>query len=486
VSAELDRLAAGCLLAGFTGASVPDWLRRSLEAGLGGVVLFAWNVESRAQVAELTGALRSERDELVVAIDEEGGDVTRLEAATGSSCPGNWALGAVDDPALTESVAASIGADLAGVGVNLNLAPVADVNVDPLNPIVGIRSFGSDPGLVARHVAAFVTGLQGTAVAACAKHFPGHGDTREDSHLELPVVRRDDDAMAAMLLPFRAAVEAGVRAVMTAHVRIQGLDDAPATLSRAAITGLLRGELGFTGPAVTDALEMRAVSATVGVEEGAVRALEAGADALCLGAELRPERVHSAVVEAVRSGRLPEERLREAASRVHALASRVQGQSRDAVREDVGLEAARRALVVNGEVALTRPPLVVELLPEASIAAGAARHGLADLLRSAEVVRLHGEPLDPRTLAEAHYGRQVVVVLRDAHRHTWERVAADGLLEAAPDSVLVEVGVPAWQPDGARYMATRGAGRVNLEAAAELLQPSDRIVSRYARTSARS
>jgi beta-N-acetylhexosaminidase len=486
VSAELDRLAAGCLLAGFTGASVPDWLRRSLEAGLGGVVLFAWNVESRAQVAELTAALRSERDELVVAIDEEGGDVTRLEAATGSSYPGNWALGAVDDPALTESVASAIGADLAGVAVNLNLAPVADVNVDPLNPIVGIRSFGSDPGLVARHVAAFVTGLQGTGVAACAKHFPGHGDTREDSHLELPVVRRDDEAMAAMLLPFRAAVEAGVRAVMTAHVRIQGLDDAPATLSRAAITGLLRGELGFTGPAVTDALEMRAVSATVGVEEGAVRALEAGADALCLGAELRPEGVHSTVVEAVRSGRLPEERLREAASRVHALASRVQGQSLDAASEDVGLEAARRALVVNGEVALTRPPLVVELLPEASIAAGAARHELADLLRSAEVVRLHGEPLDPRTLAEAHYGRQVVVVLRDAHRHTWQRVAADGLLEAAPDSVLVEVGVPAWQPDGARYMATRGAGRVNLEAAAERLQPSDRIVSRYARTSARS
>jgi beta-N-acetylhexosaminidase len=271
-------------------------------------------------------------------------------------------------------------------------------------------------------------------------------------------------------LPFRAAVEAGVRAVMTAHIRIQGLDDAPATLSRAAIGGLLRDELGFTGLVVTDALEMRAVSATVGAEESAVRALEAGADALCLGAELRPEAVHAAVVEAVRTGRLPEERLREAASRVHALSSPVRGQSLDVASRDIGLEAARRALLVDGDVTLARPPLVVELLPEASIAAGEANHGLGDSLPSADVVRLHGEPLDPRALVEANYGRQVVVVLRDAHRHIWQRVAAAGLLEAAPDPVLVEVGVPLWHPDGANYMATRGAGRVNFEAAAERLQ----------------
>jgi beta-N-acetylhexosaminidase len=470
VSEELERLAAGCLLAGFQGTAGPDWLRRWLEAGIGGVVLFAWNVESRPQVAGLTAALRSERDGLLVAIDEEGGDVTRLEAATGSSYPGNWALGAVDDPALTERVAAAIGADLAEVAVNLNLAPVADVNVDPMNPIVGIRSFGSDAGLVARHVAAFVTGLQSTGIAACAKHFPGHGDTREDSHLELPSVERDDETMAAMLLPFRAAVEAGVRAVMTAHIRIQGLDDAPATLSRAAIQGLLRDELGFSGLVVTDALEMRAVSATVGVGEGAVRALEVGADALCLGAELRPEPVHAAVVDAVRTGRLPEERLREAAARVSARSGRVEGLSLDTASRDIGLEAARRALLVNGDVTLARPPLVVELLPEASIAAGEASHGLADSLPAPEVVRLSGEPLDPRALVEAHYGRQLVIVLRDAHRHTWQRVAAAGLLEAAPDAVLLEVGVPLWHPNGAKYIATRGAGRVNFEAAAERLR----------------
>jgi beta-N-acetylhexosaminidase len=468
LSGKLERLAAGCLLAGFAGPTVPEWLRGWLESGLGGVVLFARNVESPAQVAELTAGLRAERPQLVVAIDEEGGDVTRLEAATGSSYPGSWALGVVDDPALTEGVAAAIGADLAAAGVNVNLAPVADVNSNPLNPIVGIRSFGSDAELVARHVAAFVTGLQRIGVGACVKHFPGHGDTQEDSHLELPTVRRDEETMAAMLLPFRSGIDAGARAVMTAHIRVAGLDDAPATLSRTVIGDLLRGDLGFAGVVVTDALEMRAVSETVGAAEGAVQALEAGADALCLGHDLRPEAIHTAVVDAVRSGRLAEERVQEAAARVAELG----GSSLEPVSEarDLGLEAARRALVAEGDVTLRRPPLVIELAPESSIAAGRANNGLADALRSAEAVRLQGAPLDARSLLAEHYGRQLVVVVRDAHRHTWERVAAQALLEAAPDGVLVEVGVPGWRPDGVGYIATHGQGRVNLEAAAERLQ----------------
>jgi beta-N-acetylhexosaminidase len=465
VTGELERLAAGCLLAGFEGPTVPDWLRGWLEAGLGGVVLFAWNVEGRSQVAELTAALQAEREGLVVAIDEEGGDVTRLEAKRGSSYPGNWALGAVDDLELTEEVAAAIGGDLAGVGVNVNLAPVADVNVRPENPIVGVRSFGSDPELVSRHVAAFVKGLQRAGVAACAKHFPGHGDTTTDSHLELPVVERDDAAMTAMLAPFRAAVEAGTSAVMTAHIRVAGLDDAPGTLSPSVIGRLLRGELGFRGAVVTDALEMRAVSATVGPEEGAVLALLAGADALCLGHDLRPESVQAAVVAAVKAGRLDEARVGEAASRVAALAQ-TGGGSEGTGRSGVGLEAARRALVRHGETTLTRPPLVVELLPEASIAAGAANHSLADALDSAVVVR----QFDARTVAAEHPDRQLVVVVQDAHRHSWERETAQALLRSAPDGILVEVGVPVWRPEGANYVATHGLGWVNLEAAAEGLK----------------
>jgi beta-N-acetylhexosaminidase len=470
VSAELDRLAAGTLLAGFEGTSVPASLHRWLDLGLGGVCLFARNVESREQLATLTAELEERRPGLVISIDEEGGDVTRLEAREGSSYPGNWALGVVDDPGLTEHVARAIGAELRGVGVNLDLAPVADVNVDPANPIVGVRSFGTDPELVARHVAAFVTGLQSSGVAACAKHFPGHGDTIEDSHLELPTVERDDAAMAAALLPFRAAIEAGVRAVMSAHIRITGLDEAPATLSRKILTGLLRGELGFDGVVVSDALEMRAVSGTVGAEEGAVLSLAAGADALCLGHDLPPDGAHAAIVAAVSSGRLPEGRLHDAVARIESLGSEQTAAPSD-LDSGLGLEAARRALRVEGEVGLERPPVVVELVPEASIAAGDASHGLAESLENAEALRLAAEPLDVRAVAADHFDRQLVIVVRDAHRHDWERQTVEAFLEAASDAVVVEVGVPAWRPETSRYVATHGHGRVNLLAAAERLQP---------------
>ncbi len=454
---ELERLAATCLFAGFDGPTVPEWLRPWLELGLGGVVLFARNVESREQLGALTRALRAERPELLIAIDEEGGDVTRLEAETGSSYPGNHALGAVDDVGLTQRVGAAMGAELAGVGVNLNLAPVADLCVNPDNPIVGVRSFGSDPDLVARHVTAFVDGLQSVGVAACAKHFPGHGATDADSHLELPTVTGGlDDA----LVPFRAAVNAGGRSIMTAHVRVPALDDEPATLSRELVGGLLRDELGFQGMVISDALEMGAIAGTVGTAEGAVRAMLAGVDALCLGAELRPDTVHRAVV-----GRVPEERLREASGRVAATAAWAQARVHGEFDRGVGAAAAGRALEVEGDVALSGPPLVVELWPEGSIAAGEARHGLGDSLRerdpATEVVSLRGaaDLPDPQ-------GRSLVLVVRDAHRHEWQRAIA----RSADGAIVVETGLPVWRPNGASgYVATHGLGRVNLEAAADRL-----------------
>jgi beta-N-acetylhexosaminidase len=278
-----------------------------------------------------------------------------------------------------------------------------------------------------------------------------------------------------MLRPFHAAIDAGTQAVMTAHIRVAGLDDAPATLSGSVIDGLLRTQLGFKGLVVTDALEMRAVSGTVGAEEGAVRALEAGADLLCLGHDLRPESVHEAVVEAVRAGRLDENRVREAATRVAELGRSASGPDTEASPRGVGLEAARRALLVDGEVALTRAPLVVELLTEPSIAAGNAGHGLADALESGTAVRLQDLPLDAHKFVEDRSDRQLVVVVRDAHRHIRERFAAETLLDAAQDGVLVEVGVPLWRPDDANRIATHGMGRVNLEAAAERLRPTRHV-----------
>ncbi len=474
MSGELERLASACLFPGFAGLTPPDWIRRRLEDGLGGVVLYARNVNSSEQLTALTAALRAERGDLLVAIDEEGGDVTRLEATTGSSYPGSAALGAVDDVELTERVAEAMGADLARVGVNLDFAPVADVNTNPANPIIGIRSFGADPNLVARHVAAFVRGLQSTGVSACAKHFPGHGDTSTDSHLELPTVAVGRETLVVReLVPFRAAIAEGVRSIMTAHILLPALDEVPATTSRAALTDLLRGELGFEGMVMTDALEMRAISATVGVEEGAVRALQAGADALCLGHDLGDEAVASitrAVVEAVHSGRLPEARLRAAASRVRRVAAWAeQTAAGKPVDRSVGALAARRALRSEGEIVLDGPALIVELTTTPSIAAGRSPgpgEWLGQALPDSKLVRLSAET----SVGDVPECDRLVIVVRDPHRHVWQRAAVDDLLAGHREGVLVEVGLPHWRPSAAAgYIATYGAARVNLEAAADVL-----------------
>jgi beta-N-acetylhexosaminidase len=448
----LERLAATCLLASFDGPAPPDWIRRALADGLGGVALFSSNVAGRDGLAALTASLRAEADELLLAIDEEGGDVTRLEWSEGSSYPGGAALGVVDDVELTERVARSIGAELATAGVNLDFAPVADVNVNPVNPVIGVRSFGSEPELVARHVAAFVRGLQANGVAACAKHFPGHGDTALDSHLELPTI---DGEIEDALVPFRAAIEAGVQTIMTAHIRIAGLGDAPATINP-AVLGRLRGELGFDGVAIADALEMKAIADTVGVTEGAVLALAAGADALIVGRDLGEDwlaRIRDAVVDAVRSGRLPEERLAEAAARVRRAAGWARPAAAGEVDRDAGREAARRALVVEGDPSVPGGARVVELRSAANIAAGRARHTFTP----DTVVVPEGEPV-PR-------GADVLVV-RDAHRHAWMRDA----VEASPGAVVVEIGLPLWRPERSRgWVATYGGSRASFEEAAAQL-----------------
>src|SRR3954469_4392158 len=280
---DLPELPATVLQPGFAGTSAPDWVRRWLGEGLGGVALFARNVESPAQMAALTAQLRAERPDVIVAIDEEAGDVTRFESRHGSSRPGNLALGAIDDPALTFAVARDLGAELATAGITLDYAPDTDVNSNPDNPVIGVRAFGAEPQLVARHSAAFIRGLQEAGVAACAKHFPGHGDTSVDSHHAVPLINRTRAELdACELPPFRAAIEAGVQAVMTGHLLVPAYDDElPATLSRRILVELLRDELGFDGLVVTDGIEMHGVRRTYGLAGGAVRALAAGADAVC-------------------------------------------------------------------------------------------------------------------------------------------------------------------------------------------------------------
>ncbi|MFF3490643.1 glycoside hydrolase family 3 protein [Streptomyces sp. NPDC002795] len=481
----LTRDALTVLQPGFTGTSAPDWLLRRLGEGLASVGLFGRNIATPEQLAALTAQLRSERDDVLVAIDEEGGDVTRLEVRTGSSFPGNHALGAVDDAALTRAVAAELGHRLAECGVNLNWAPSADVNANPDNPVIGVRSFGADTTLVARHTAAYVEGLQSAGVAACAKHFPGHGDTAVDSHHDVPRIDVDLDVLRSRdLAPFRAAIAAGSRAVMSAHILVPALDpEYPATLSRRILTGLLREEFGYEGLIVTDGMEMKAISATYGIERGSVLAIAAGADAICVGGGLADDdtvlRLRDALVGAVRSGDLPEERLADAAARVRALSKWATASARTGTPEGdsgVGLDAARRAVTVTrGEqgAPVSGPVHVAAFTPVANIAVGdetpwGVAAELERLLPGTTTGSYTGADAGSAALAAAGE-RRVVAVVRDEHRHPWMSRALDDLLAARPDTVVVEMGVPQAPPRGAPHIATHGAARVCGVAAAEAI-----------------
>src|SRR3954471_9719953 len=439
----LRRLALGTLLAAFPGVKPPGWALDLLEDGLAGHTLFGTNVGSPAQLAALTAELRSARPDALIAIDEEGGDVTRLEHRTGSPYPGNAALGVVDDPALTTAVYAAVGGDLADAGINLDLAPTVDVNTADDNPIIGTRSFGASPQLVARHAAAAVRGLQSAGVAACAKHFPGHGATLADSHLELPTV----DAPLAVLRsrdlpPFAAVVEAGVQAIMTAHIRVPELTgDDPATFSSAALTTLARREYGFAGVLVTDALEMKgAALAAGGIAPAAVRALAAGADLLCVGARVDRELVEAIageIVAAVADGRLPLLRLEEAFGRTAKMLTwSAAPRRRSDHDETLGVSAARRAVRVEGSVAGLGAPLVVQVVAGYSIAEGRVPWGLLPHLNRTPHFEVVAASASVAELVGQAGERPIVLVGRHLHRSAASRALAEGLAAAHPVVVV--------------------------------------------------
>ena len=304
IALTLPRLAGQALVAGFPAGPPPPQLLDAASRGeLGGFILFRRNLGEPAAVAELTAQLvASCPAELPpwIGVDQEGGRVQRLGAPI-VQLPPMRVLGAIDDLLLTEAAAKLLGQQLRALGVNLDFAPVLDVDSNPQNPIIGDRSFGSDPALVARHAIAFARGLQAAGVAGCGKHFPGHGDTALDSHLALPRLSHTLDRLRHLeLLPFRTAANQ-IETLMTAHIVFDALDPGtPATLSRAVLQTLLRDELGFQGVIFSDDLEMKAISDHYGVADAACQAVAAGCDVLLICS--RPELYFTAHDELVRRG----------------------------------------------------------------------------------------------------------------------------------------------------------------------------------------
>jgi beta-N-acetylhexosaminidase len=309
------------LIAGFNGASIPVELKSlAREFGLGGTILFARNIVEPEQVAELChdAAQLSGPVPAWVSVDQEGGRVARLKAPF-TEWPPMATLGRAGDVKLAERFARALAAEIRAVGITLDYAPVLDVHTNPKNPVIGDRALAEKAAEVARLGAAIIRAMQDERVAACGKHFPGHGDTSKDSHLELPLVEHPPERLRELeFLPFRAAIEAQVATIMTAHVLVPALDEErPATLSPRIVSDILRAELNYEGVILSDDLEMKALANDYAVPAAAVMAIQAGCDGvlICSGDHDTQAAALEALVHAVEEERLPLTRVQDALRR---------------------------------------------------------------------------------------------------------------------------------------------------------------------------
>ncbi len=323
---SLEEKIGQMLVVGFHGLRPPPYILDWLSSGrIGGVILFARNVASPQQLAELTQACHeAAAHPILIAIDQEGGTVARLHDGFTES-PGAMALGAADSETLAEQVSGVLGAELRALGINWNLAPVLDLTHDINNPSVGVRSLGTDPERIAALGVAQVRGFQDAGVAATAKHFPGKAKTPVDPHISLPVIEEPlDDLWHTDLVPFRAVSAAGIASMLITHVQFKALEpDYPSTMSPRIITGLLREQVGFEGVVTTDCMEMGAITNTYGPGESAVLAALAGADVILFSHTREyQEAAYTALLDAARSGRLPEAAIDGAVHRLQVMKAR--------------------------------------------------------------------------------------------------------------------------------------------------------------------
>ncbi|HEX5110259.1 MAG TPA: beta-N-acetylhexosaminidase [Vicinamibacterales bacterium] len=351
---SLRRRIGQLLIGSLPGPTVTAEMRSlAREFGLGGITLFARNIEEPEQVAELAHDVQSLDDELPlwVGVDQEGGRVARLKAPF-TIWPPMATLGRSGDAALASRFAGALAAELRSVGITLDYAPVLDIHTNPKNPIIGDRALAETADAVATLGSAIVRALQDNGVAACGKHFPGHGDTSVDSHLDLPLVEHPPDRIRRVeCVPFRAAIAAEVAFIMTAHVLVPSLDEeVPATLSPRIVQAILREELGYGGVILSDDLEMKAISKSYTVADAAVRAVAAGCDGLliCSGDTEAQAAALEALVYAVEQERVPFKRLEDALARLRRAKERFLAQPvaapsrRAALRQVLGCDAHQR------------------------------------------------------------------------------------------------------------------------------------------------
>jgi beta-N-acetylhexosaminidase len=497
--ADLAALARGVIGVGFPGTTADTAPLDALRAfGPGALILFARNVGTPGELRDLVGSLRETASPPpLITVDQEGGRVERIQHGV-AALPSAMAVGATGDVALAEKLGTLLGRDLARLGINVDLAPVADLSLQPRSVVVATRAYGDDPERVGAFAGAFAHGLERAGVAATVKHFPGHGSTAEDSHVALPRVSADAATLRARdLVPFaRAIADRAASIVITAHVVIEAFDpDRPATISHKVLTGLLRGELGYDGIVATDCLEMDAIAGSMGTVRGAVEALAAGADLLLISHHLElAQQAADAIVAAVDAGEIPLARLQEAHERVRGLRERLAKPSElaEPVDDEWPLDAARRAVtVLRGDARLRAGKPVTVISFEGTGVDNVARSGgraradetpsLSSALRrrgwKSEVMRVPLEPAasDIDVLLEhvpALGDREFVIVTRDAHLYPAQKDAVTRILALAPDALVVSARSPydalLW-PQAQRVICIYGGQIVSLEGCADVL-----------------
>ncbi|WP_100444564.1 glycoside hydrolase family 3 protein [Glycomyces xiaoerkulensis] len=449
---------------------------------VGGIIYFDWtdNLLDPAQIAELSAGIHQASLEhtgvqALIGVDQEHGPITRIGEPV-TTLPGAMALGASGEASVAEESARICGTELRAMGINLDFAPVADVNVNPANPVIGLRSFSSDPDLAAEMVAAQVRGFQplDDGIAACAKHFPGHGDTDVDSHVGLPVITHSEDEWRSIdLPPFQSAIGAEVDLIMSAHLQFPALDDSgtPATLSQPILTGLLRDELGFEGAITTDALNMEGVRVQHSDAEIPVLALQAGVDLLLMPQDLPT--AYQAVLDAVADGTLTEDRIDASVRRLLRIRYH-RGFAGDPPNPEevsaVGTDehAAAAASLFERTVVVERGGELLPIGPGAAVAVEGPDGSAVDTL----VQALTDEGLNPTAWGSAGDSDFAVVLCEDAGEWSDQMGRVRSAAESGTPTAAVSTGKPydvAYFPDGVAAMATCSSAAPAMRALAGVL-----------------
>lgn len=461
---HFDKRIGQRFVVGFQGLTAPDYILEWLQTGrIGGVILFSRNVESPAQLASLTRSLHEASDTpILIGIDQEGGMVARLTHAQGfTESPGAMALAAAtDNLALTQRMSRILGDEMLALGINWTYAPVVDLSYNAENPTVGTRSFGRDAEAVGALAAQATQGFQAGGVMACAKHFPGLGNTSTDSHLDLPALDTPlDQLISEDLAPYRHVVDADIASIMTTHTIFNALDtEHPATLSETIIQRLLREELAYDGLVVTDCLEMHAITKHYGEGESAVRGLLAGIDLLLIShTRSHQETAFTAVDNAVQEGRIPEATIASAHERIMRSKQRypvsVDAINADAVGTDehlqASIEVAKACITLHGDLPsfTDKRVALVEFgaFADSSVmdntqADGLATH-LAHKIDALTIATVHAITPDSAQIERA---KQIIaecdvliLATRNAHVHEAQHTLAQALLVMAHKTVLV-------------------------------------------------